>query len=160
MQFHSINNGLSVLQNCPSYAYLGNAIAAAPLTTAAQFRASLEVSLRNTASGWSATEFKFTSIQPPKAGRPRAIDFCDTAQKMGVELELSNQNAISHDFLKLNTAFKNNYISFGVLVVPELATRTNNQWAGDNWYSTFEYAATWLDIYAPSLDAPIVVWGF
>lgn len=159
MPFADIHNALPLLQRLPAFGQMTAAINVAPMASAAQFRASLEVAWRNTAAGWSANEFRFTPIQPQGRGRPRAIDFCNLRDRVGIELELSNQNAVSHDLMKLETAYGNNLTSCGVLVVPTVETRDANQWYGYDYYATFEYAEEWLRIYTPSLRSPIVVWG-
>ena len=158
MPFADINKALALLQALPVCGQMTVAINAANRASAAQFRASLEVAWRNTAAGWSASEFRFTPIQPQGAGRPRAMDFCHVNDRVGVEL--SNQNAVTHDLLKLETAFWNNFTLCGVLLVPTLDTRVLNAWYGYDYYATYEYAEEWLRVYAPSLRSPIVVWGF
>jgi hypothetical protein len=116
------------------------------------------VAWRDPNTGWTQSEFRFTSLQP-RQGRPRAIDFFNQQGRVGVELELSNQNAISHDLLKLETAHWNQHTVCGVLIVPTQATRDTNGWLGGNYYATYEYAVEWIQIFAPSLKSPIVVWG-
>ncbi len=75
MPFAEIHNAIKILQTLPVYPQMANAICAASKTSAASFRTALEKDWRDTAKGWTDKEFPFTSIQPPEAGRRRAIDF-------------------------------------------------------------------------------------
>ena len=87
------------------------ALAAQACPTQQAFTTGLTPSLRRTSDGWSATEFRYTAIQPTGGGRPRALDFFHVPSKVALELELSNQTCFSHDLLKLEVAFRASLIS-------------------------------------------------
>ena len=158
----SINNGSSYAGILRVRELLDNALAARTNTNQKEFTSALTSSLRVGAHGWSATEFKYTSIQPTGRGHPRAIDFFHIPSKTGIELELSNQTCFSHDLLKMEVAFREGLINAGVILTVASNAARQLGWKGgsNKAYLNFESADTFLGIFAPAITVPVVLLGF
>lgn len=111
-----------------------------------------------TPPNWSPREYPFTAIQPEGAGRRRALDFFYVPDRIGVELELGNQTVLSHDFLKLQTAFHEGRIALGVVMTWTLETRKAFSGAkARNCYLTYETAVQHFEIHRSGFNFPLAL---
>lgn len=158
---HEVNGGIALLSASPVLNLLTSALAAQSAPTQKAFTSGLTPSLRRTPNGWSATELRYTAIQPTGRGRPRALDFFHTPSRVALELELSNQTCFSHDLLKLEVAFRSSLISCGAIMTVTRAAARALKWkhSGNNSYLTYEGAEEFLRIFGPVLTVPIALLG-
>ncbi len=112
--------------------------------------------------GWSKN-FAYTKVGAKYKGRPRAIDFSlrlAGSSVVAVELELGNQTALSHDLLKLNTAYNQQRITCGAILTPTVAFRKGKRWNSGNCYLNSSTAASFLNDFGAALKVPIMILEF
>ena len=105
--------------------------------------------------GWRAEFWDFTPFRLQGSGRRAGIDLFHEHLRFAVEVELSNQTAMSHDLLKLMTCQRNGKCDGGMIITIERSVRNVFGFGTRSSASLhYETAHRWCDIFEKSLSFP------
>lgn len=155
----SLNGGEEILRGSQALLLMQDAVGCLPafgLTRPKDITDRLTPYFRRAADGWLTIEPLYTPIQPV-LGRRRTNDFQHAPERISIELELGNQTCYSHDLLKLDSAYRNEFARAGVVVVLSVALANAYGWRLPNCYLSDIYAKEMLGVFGPSLRVPLVV---
>lgn len=159
-----INGGLAALNAPPNMHALQTLVNAAAGLHAATGNAAVTdhfTAAARGAGGWQKEFQAYTPYVLPAGGRPSGIDLYHAASRIGIELEFSNQTAMSHDLLKLITLHRNGHADLCLLVTLGDAARANLGYNANNSYLTFQTAHRYLQRFQGALgQMPFVLLGF